>query len=153
MKRLIIFLLGLIFVVGCEFSTSQPVQTVQISGKANEIDECYELRDRLDNSIIETNNPPGRTIIFGSGDIAVGGTLVNIDNNGFSEALGYYQYTLRFRGNDKEGDLSLVTDTSLDIPYGVGEFYTFSFVNMGGRGMLSGVFVNEEFDDIGKLDC
>lgn len=139
MRRIIFVLLvfALILIVGCESSASQPVKTIQIG---DGVDECNELRKKLDNSVVAINNPAGRMDLLGTGDLEVGGTLINIENRGFSESIGYYGYTLRFRGNNKEGDLYLISDFS-SIPYRVGEFYSFNFADKRVHGVLSGSFI------------
>ena len=112
---------------------------------------CERLAKKLDKTIIDTNNPPGRFSIDEYEGI-VGGTLTNIKNNGPDH--GYNSYILTFRGVHSEGDLYLITSSKLELPYKTGQFYKFDLANINQySAALSGSFIDNKLDKLIPVSC
>ena len=130
-------ILVIIFLVGCT-TKIQPTT-------------CEELADKLDKTIIDTNNPPGRFIISEFEGI-VGGTLTNISNNGLDR--GYNSYILTFKGANSEGELYLITSSNSQLPYKIGQFYKFNLSNRNQySAALSGSFIDNNLDKLILVSC
>ncbi len=117
----------------------------------NYLNSCEKLSDRLDENIVDTNNPPGRFSIQGY-EGTVGGTLVNIKDNGLDR--DYQSYTLAFRGKNAEGELYLITQSSDALPYQIGQFYKFDLSNRNQySAALSGSFIDNDLNKLVPVAC
>ena len=156
MKRKIIFgiiitILG-IFLSGCVQQT-KTLDTTPIPD--TKTDTCEELAKKLDEKIIDTNNPPGRFIIKDFEGI-VGGKLIKISEPWYfvpsDEEQNKVTYTMTFKGINKMGDLSLRTSSDLELPYKTGEFYKFDLKNKNQFSMqLSGAFMDPNLNALDHL--
>jgi len=118
---------------------------------------CSELAKKLDAVIFDTQNPPGRfTVQERDGWGFVGGTLTGIENLGVDQSRGYYNYVLKFKGLEKEGELFLITKNSASFPYKIGKFYSFNLQKLTDikySAALGGSFTDGGFNELRLVDC
>ena len=117
---------------------------------------CEELAIKLDERIVDTNNPPGRFIIDGYEGV-VGGTLIEISEPSYyalyDENQGIVTYHMTFKGINKKGSLPLRTSSDT-LRYEIGEFYKFDLENINQYSMqLSGAFLDPNQDALERMDC
>ena len=146
MKKIISLLtiFNLVLLAACV--SKEPMQQYQVN-------ICDELANKLDSVIEDTNNPLGNFRITGWEGI-VGGTLTNIENKGFSDYSGYYEYDLTFKGKGKKGKLYLITKTYQELPYQIGQFYKFDLANRNKySAALSGSFIDNNADKLTSVSC
>ena len=118
---------------------------------AQQINSCEKLAKNLDKKIVDTNNPSGRFIISGYTGM-VGGTLINIKNNG--QDRNSNSYTLTFKGINSEGNLYLITSSNSELPYKIGQFYRFDLKNKNQySAAVSGSFIDHELDKLTPISC
>lgn len=145
-------ILSMFFIVGCTQSTDLPSAKKTTT---TQTDICEELAQKLDEKIIDTNNPPGRFIINGF-DGVVGGKLVKISEPFYyvpsDEENKKVTYNMTLKGINKEGDLFLRTSSGSTLPYEVGKFYKFDLKNRNQySSQLSGVFMDPNLDALEHL--
>jgi hypothetical protein len=138
----IIAVFGILIISGCVKQTETP---------DSQLTSCDELAKKLDSTIIDTNNPPGRYIISEFEGI-VGGTLMDIKYNGLDR--GYNSYLLTFQGISSEGELYLITLSNETLPYKTGQFYKFDLADINKySAALSGSFIDNNLDKFVPITC
>src|SRR3989344_1183927 len=116
MKKEHYLIIGVLFILGVFI----------IWGYAQQINSCEKLAKNLDKKIVDTNNPSGRFIISGYTGM-VGGTLINIKNNG--QDRNSNSYTLTFKGINSEGNLYLITSSNSELMPLKVSVYEFEFLS------------------------
>ena len=148
MKTYFIFCLVLlsILVSSCAFPSNQP--KVKFT--------CLILTENLDSNIYDANDA-GDFRIGWDHNFEVGGTLINITDNGFDERnKNKHLYELTFSGKNKQGILFLQTTSVAVLPYKLNTFYQFNLKQLKDRersAVSSGLFSDDSFDQLTEMNC
>ena len=148
MKRILLFLFILLFLLGCGVEDNTP-ETISCELLAGEFDigidrGCFSLND----------------------EYIVGATLVSLSEPEYGDLSQYYSghypeynYELQFEGNSKEYTFKayVLAEGFEGVPYEVGKFYEFDLRKACGAVMSSGphnsMFSDEGFTAFREIEC
>jgi len=111
------------------------------------LSECEQLKNEFDKKV------DYRGFLMEYEGI-VGGTLTKIEDIEWTPDESVTDsYRLTFVGNQKTGELVFITTPGVEFVYMTGKFYKFDLSNTRRSGMLSGAFIDKNFDTFEEMDC